>query len=254
VAADAKEAIGEVKGTFADERAELASNHAVALEMVKLKLGKMTAGLEGSEAEARAKELGAMIDAEIAGKTSEIDTRARGAHLDSLTTQAGVMTNAAQMREGRAARAGALTNRRYKPLGAAGYVAAVVQSTLELATDAHPFSTDRAPRDGRPAILLSFSNSRATGGGMQMAPRAETDDGELDIIRIGPMSRGDFLGRFPSIFSGTHVDTEGVEQTRARSVDFDLGGRTVDCMVDGEVLPLALERIEVIPRAFDVVA
>jgi hypothetical protein len=37
-------------------------------------------------------------------------------------------------------------------------------------------------------------------------------------------------------------------------VDFDLGGRTVDCMVDGEVLPLALERIEVIPRAFDVVA
>ena len=155
---------------------------------------------------------------------------------------------------GFAARAGALTNRRYKPLGAAGYVAAVVQSTLELATDAHPFSTDRAPRDGRPAILLSFSNSRATGGGMQMAPRAETDDGELDIIRIGPMSRGDFLGRFPSIFSGTHVDTEGVEQTRARSVDFDLGGRTVDCMVDGEVLPLALERIEVIPRAFDVVA
>ncbi len=155
---------------------------------------------------------------------------------------------------GFAARAGALTNRRYKPLGTAGYIAAVVQSTVELAVDAYPFSTDRADEDARPSILLSFSNSRATGGGMQMAPRAETDDGELDIIRISPMTRGRFLGRFPSIFAGTHVEKEGVEQSRAKSVMFDLGGKTVDCMIDGEIVPLALERIEVVPRAFDVVA
>jgi diacylglycerol kinase (ATP) len=155
---------------------------------------------------------------------------------------------------GFAARAGALTNRRYKPLGTAGYIAAVVQSTIELATDAYPFSTDRSARDDRRSILLSFSNSRATGGGMQMAPRAETDDGELDIIRIGPMPRGRFLAQFPSIFAGTHVEKDGVEQTRARRVDFDLGGKVVDCMIDGEVIPLALERIEVVPRAFDVVA
>jgi YegS/Rv2252/BmrU family lipid kinase len=155
---------------------------------------------------------------------------------------------------GFAARAGALTNRRYKPLGALGYVAAVVQSTIELPTDAYPFSTDRADRDARPSLLLSFSNSRATGGGMQMAPRAEVDDGELDVIRIGPMPRGRFLAAFPSIFAGTHVERPEVEQGRAKRVDFDLGGATVDCMIDGEVLPLALERIEVVPRAFDVVA
>ncbi|GAB4198302.1 MAG: diacylglycerol kinase family lipid kinase [Sandaracinaceae bacterium] len=154
---------------------------------------------------------------------------------------------------GFAARAGALTNRRYKPLGTVGYVAAVIQSTIELATDAYPFSTDRAPRDARPALLLSFSNSRATGGGMQMAPRAEVDDGELDVIRIGPMPRGRFLSAFPSIFAGTHVERPEVEQSRARTVTFDLGGATVDCMIDGEVIPLALERIEVVPRAFDVV-
>lgn len=155
---------------------------------------------------------------------------------------------------GFAARAGALTNRRYKPLGTAGYIAAVVQSTVELAIDSYPFSTDRAERDARPSILLSFSNSRATGGGMQMAPRAETDDGELDVIRIGPMPRGRFLSQFPSIFAGTHVEKDGVEQSRAKLVTFDLGGETVDCMVDGEIIPLALQRIEVVPRAFDVVA
>lgn len=155
---------------------------------------------------------------------------------------------------GFAARAGGLTNRRYKPLGAAGYVAAVVQSTVELAIDAYPFSTDRAGRDDRPAILLSFSNSRATGGGMQMAPRAEVDDGELDIIRIGPMPRARFLAQFPSIFAGTHVEKAGVEQSRASRVDFALGGAVVECMIDGEIIPLALERIEVVPGAFDVVA
>jgi len=155
---------------------------------------------------------------------------------------------------GFAAEVGALTNRRYKPLGAAGYIAAVVQKTIDLPLESYPFSTDRAARDDRRAILLSFSNSRATGGGMQMAPRAETDDGELDVIRISPMSRGQFLARFPSIFAGTHVQKEGVEQSRARSVSFELGGKTVDCMIDGEVIPLALERIEVVPRAFDVVA
>jgi YegS/Rv2252/BmrU family lipid kinase len=155
---------------------------------------------------------------------------------------------------GFAARAGALTNRRFKPLGALGYVAAVVQSTIELATDAYPFSTDRAARDERPSILLSFSNSRATGGGMQMAPRAEVDDGELDVIRIGPMPRSRFLSAFPSIFAGTHVERPEVEQSRARTVNFHLEGATVDCMIDGEVIPLCLERIEVVPRAFDVMA
>lgn len=158
---------------------------------------------------------------------------------------------------GFAAAAGALTNRRYKPLGALGYVLAVLETAAKLPIESHPFSTDRAPRDDRPAILLSFSNSRATGGGMLMAPSAEVDDGELDVIRIGPMPRRRFLAAFPRIFSGRHVELDGVEQSRAREVLFVARpgqvGCEVDCMIDGEVVPLVLRSIEVTPRAVDVV-
>ncbi len=155
---------------------------------------------------------------------------------------------------GFASRAGTLTNEKYKALGAAGYVAAVIEATVERSVYVYPFTTDRAARDERPALLLCFSNSRATGGGMQMAPRAETDDGELDVIRIGTMSRLEFLRQFPRIYTGTHVLHPRVEASRATWVDLDLGGAVVPCMIDGEIVPLALERIEVVPSAFDVVA
>jgi len=91
---------------------------------------------------------------------------------------------------GFAARAGALTNRRFKPLGALGYILAVVQSTVELATDAYPFAADRASSDGRPAILLPVPNSRPPGGGTPMAPPAEVDHREPGGNRLGPRPRG----------------------------------------------------------------
>jgi len=154
---------------------------------------------------------------------------------------------------GFAARAGALTNQRYKGFGVLGYVLAVVQSTIDLKADAVPFTTDRAARDARPALLLSFSNSRCTGGQMQMAPHASASDGELDVIRIGAMPRHRFLTAFPSIFQGTHVERPEVEETRAKHVEFEMS-QPADAMIDGEILSLQLKRIEVVHHAFRVVA
>lgn len=154
---------------------------------------------------------------------------------------------------GFAARAGALTNQRYKGFGALGYILAVLQSTIDLKADCVPFTTDRATRDARPALLLSFSNSRCTGGHMQMAPHASASDGELDIIRIGTMPRHRFLTAFPSIFRGTHVERPEVEETRATHVDFEMSA-PVDAMIDGEVVSLAVKRIEIVHHAFRVIA
>ncbi len=86
-----------------------------------------------------------------------------------------------------------------------------------------------------------------------MAPRADVADGELDVIRIGAMPRRRFLAQFPSIFQGKHVTKAGVEQSRARRVDFTIG-RVVDCMIDGEILSIEPEAIEVVPHALRVVA
>lgn len=151
------------------------------------------------------------------------------------------------------AEVGALTNRRYKPYGAAGYVMGVLQTAIDLKSPVYPLRLDGGSVDTRPALLLSFCNSRCTAGTMQMAPNAEVSDGELDVIRIAPRGRLSFFSQFPSIFAGTHVQRAGVEETRARRVELDLD-RAIDTMIDGEVLSLALRSIEVVPSALRIVA
>jgi diacylglycerol kinase (ATP) len=155
---------------------------------------------------------------------------------------------------GFSARAGALTNARFKGLGAAGYVVAVVWSVLGLEHPVLPLRLDEGDDvDARPSVLLSFSNSRYTAGTMCMAPLADPGDGALDVIRVGDLGRIAFLGAFPSIFAGRHVERPDVEQVRARRVRFEPVG-VQDVMVDGEILRLDLRALEVLPGAIEVVA
>ncbi len=151
------------------------------------------------------------------------------------------------------ARAGALTNSRFKPLGAFGYILAVLSCVAGLEFPVIPIRLDGGRTDRRPCALLSFSNSRYTGGTMMMAPRADPTDGEIDVIRVGRMGRLRFTATFPQIFKGTHVDSPDVEQARARRIDF-VDAERQDVMVDGEILNLALRSIEVLPGALEVVA
>lgn len=151
------------------------------------------------------------------------------------------------------AEAGELTNRRFRPLGPAGYVLATLSTAARLSYPSFPLRVDGGARDDRPCILVSFSNSRYTAGTMMMAPHADATDGALDVIRIGPMGRLAFVRAFPSIFSGKHVERPEVEEQRATTVEFELDG-PVDVMVDGEVERLELSRLEVLHGALEVVA
>ena len=153
---------------------------------------------------------------------------------------------------GFSARVGALTNKRFKPFGTAGYGLAVVSSIVGLQHPSYPLSLDGDSSDARPCVLLSFSNSRFTGGAMMMAPDADPTDGELDVIRIGALSRLGLLRSFPKIYAGTHVTLAETETSRARSVAFH-DDRPVDCMIDGEITTLRLRRLEVLPGALRMV-
>ena len=151
------------------------------------------------------------------------------------------------------ARVGDLTNRRFKALGPAGYVAAVVLSVVGLEHTTDPLRLDDADYpDARPAVFLVFSNSRYTGGAMMMAPRADASDGLLDVIRVGAIGRGALLKTFPKIFQGRHVEHPMVEEQRAKRVEF-LEPREQPVMVDGEIMHLALKSLEVRPGALSVV-
>jgi len=150
--------------------------------------------------------------------------------------------------------AGALTNRHFKPFGPLGYIFAVLLGVARLGHPRFPVTLDGAPdRDGRPCTFISFSNSRYTGGTMMMAPEADATDGWLDVVRMGPLARSELVRAFPRIFKGTHREMEQYEGARAKQVELSLDG-PVDVMVDGEVLNVELQRLEVLPGALQVVA
>lgn len=148
---------------------------------------------------------------------------------------------------------GELTNRRYKPFGVGGYAIAVLQTLYRLRHHACPVALDGGALDERPVTLLSFCNTRYTGGNMRMAPDADPTDGELDVVRIGTMRRRRLLASFPRIFRGTHPDMPEVQVGRAKAVAFAPIG-AVPVMIDGEVRTLEPRSLEVVPRALQVLA
>ena len=148
---------------------------------------------------------------------------------------------------------GALTNRRFKPFGAAGYPLAVVTSLMNMGEPVFAHSLDGGAVNSSPSTLLSFSNSKFTGGAMMMAPPANVSDGVLDVIRVAPMGRVELLATFPKIYAGTHLSHPKVSHARAKQVVFSGLGK-IDAMIDGEVLELQMERLDVLPGVLQVIA
>lgn len=154
---------------------------------------------------------------------------------------------------GFSARAGELTNEKFKGLGIVGYVAAVLACVANLDYPVIPIRLDGGEIDRRPVALLSFCNSRYTGGTMMMAPQAQIADGVVDVIRVGELGRARFVATFPRIFQGTHIGRHEIEQARAMRVDF-VDGTPRAVMIDGEILTLNLCSLEVLPGALRVIA
>ena len=90
------------------------------------------------------------------------------------------------------------------------------------------------------AMLIAVGNAPSYGGGMRVCPDAVLDDGLVDVVVVGPMSRTRFLRLFPSVFRGTHVHDRAVTVARARDVRIE-GTVGTNVYADGELagaLPL----------------
>lgn len=145
-----------------------------------------------------------------------------------------------------------LANERFKPLGAAGYGLAVVLCLASFHKRVFHLTLDGIPQpETPPTALLIFNNSKFTGGHMMLAPNAEIGDGLIDIVRWSA-DRFDFIRNFPKCYDGSHVAHPLVWQGRARKIEFDLD-EPIGIMIDGEVMKVRCESLEVIPSAIQVV-
>lgn len=100
---------------------------------------------------------------------------------------------------------------------------------------------------------VSVANSRAFGGGMYIAPDAELDDGEFDIVTVGEVGKLRFVGNLPKVFKGTHVENEEVRIVRARSLELS-ASRPFAVYADGEHLTDLPASLRVLPKALSVLA
>jgi YegS/Rv2252/BmrU family lipid kinase len=100
---------------------------------------------------------------------------------------------------------------------------------------------------------VSVANSRAFGGGMYIAPDAELDDGEFDIVTVGEVGKLRFVGNLPKVFKGTHVDEDEVRVFRAPQVELS-ASRPFPVYADGEHLTELPASLRVLPRVLSVLA
>jgi len=147
-----------------------------------------------------------------------------------------------------------LRARRFSGQGELGYIISIFLGLARLQRRPFPVRVDGETEfDRRRCLFLTFNNSKFTGGTMMIAPKAEVNSGLIEYVRWGAIGRLGLMRNLPKLYDGTHIEHPLAERKAVRRVEFDLHG-PVDVMVDGEVLTLHCEELDVLPAALNVAA
>ena len=147
-----------------------------------------------------------------------------------------------------------LRARHFSGQGELGYVISIFLELARFERRPFPVRVDGETEfDRRRCLFLTFNNSKFTGGTMMIAPKAEVNSGLIEYVRWGAIGRLGLMRNLPKLYDGTHIEHRLAERKAVRRVEFALDS-PVDLMVDGEVLTLHCEELDVLPGALDVVA
>jgi diacylglycerol kinase (ATP) len=96
------------------------------------------------------------------------------------------------------------------------------------------------------AFNVVVANGRFYGGGMQISPKSEPDDGALDVlVMAGPKS--DAFTTLPKVYRGTHLPHRNIAELRACRVQVE-ADVPLAIEADGEVLGTTPATFEIIPK------
>jgi diacylglycerol kinase (ATP) len=104
-----------------------------------------------------------------------------------------------------------------------------------------------------PATLLAIGNTQSYGGGMRITPRAQPDDGKLDICFVRECGALRLLQLFPSVFKGGHLNKTEIAYTQAGRVRITTP-QPMDIYADGEFAGRTPAEFSLLPRALRVIA
>jgi YegS/Rv2252/BmrU family lipid kinase len=131
--------------------------------------------------------------------------------------------------------------------GAPAYAYAAVRALASWRAAQFEVEVDGAAR-AFSGYTVACANGSAYGGGMYLAPGAQLDDGQLDVVTVAGVSKLRFLAQFPKVFRGTHVRNPEVEVRRGREVRIS-ADRPFTLYADGDPIGELPATVRTVPGA-----
>ena len=99
--------------------------------------------------------------------------------------------------------------------------------------------------------FVDVANNSVYGGGMYIAPNAEIDDGQFDVVAITEVGKLRFLRGLREVLKGAHLDKEEVTTFRAARLELD-ASRPFPVYADGDHLTDLPVSLRVLPRCLSI--
>ena len=104
------------------------------------------------------------------------------------------------------------------------------------------------------AVNIAVGNCRYTGGGWPATPKANPEDGLLDVVVIETLGVADLLGLAPAVLDESgYLDREGVLFVRAKEIRIETQPPGLEFTADGEVIGNEPAEFSILPKALKVI-
>ena len=104
------------------------------------------------------------------------------------------------------------------------------------------------------AVNIAVGNCRYTGGGWPATPKANPEDGLLDVVVIETLGVADLLDLAPAVLEESgYLDRDGVLFVRAKEILVDTQPPGLEFTADGEVIGNEPAQFSVLPQALKVI-
>ncbi len=104
------------------------------------------------------------------------------------------------------------------------------------------------------AVNIAVGNCRYTGGGWPATPKANPEDGLLDVVVIETLGVADLLGLAPAVLEESgYLDRDGVLFVRAKEIRVETQPPGLEFTADGEVIGNEPAQFSVLPQTLKVI-
>ena len=140
-----------------------------------------------------------------------------------------------------------------KPLmgGKRAYYVGIIHALMKSMKTGCTITVDGNPFYDGNILLCTFANAQYVGGSFRCAPRAEVDDGLIEVCLVKPISRLSFVKLIGSYTAGTHLEDprmkDIIRYTRAKKLTVEGVKELLPVSLDGEVIERKRFTVEIVP-------